>query len=111
IKINPSAFVMSSFLDNSNTEVWRIVYSRCSNELITTGVNFGDGISNLGASTLDTSLTTLTHTPYTGEMDAGILALDNYGNCYELNLHNELFKLPLPGLSPSIYNIATSHMF
>lgn len=123
-KINSSAVLLASFPGNPQfSEMWRIAFSRCSNQAVIAG----GGISSPTYQTcyLDTNLTSLSPVQYIPSTacchDVGLLALDNYGNCYqETNLsaffadglfENQLVKLPLPALLPVTYNVNTNYAF
>lgn len=124
IKINPNATVLATYPGNSQyAEMWRIAFSRCSNQAVIAG----GGTSNPTYQTcfLDSNLVNLSLVQYIPSTncchDVGLLALDNYGNCYqETNLpagfpdglfENQLVKLPLPSLFPVTYNVNTDYAF
>ncbi|HYG50052.1 MAG TPA: hypothetical protein VD905_04070, partial [Flavobacteriales bacterium] len=123
IKINSSAIVEATYGgDPQFVEMWRIAFSRCSNQAVIAG----GGISSPTYQTcyLDTNLTSLTpvqFVPTTGCChDVGLLALDDLGNAYECTnrrasfdgiYDNRLVKLPLPAMLPETYNVATDYLF
>jgi gliding motility-associated-like protein len=122
IKINSSALVLASFSgDPSFNEMWRIAFDPCNKQ----AVIGGGGTSSPSYQTclLDTELIALTPVSFVplmpGRHDVGSLALDTYGNCYELTVRsnvdlvfdNVLTKLPVPSLSPATYSVNTNYSF
>jgi gliding motility-associated-like protein len=123
IKLNPSATLLASYPgDPQFIEMWRISFSRCSNQAVIAG----GGVSNPTYQTcyLDTSLTSLTNVQYVPTTncchDVNMLALDNYGNCYQVTnlsssadglFENVLVKLPLPSLLPVTYSVPSGYAF
>jgi len=121
VKINSSAVQLATYPgDPLFIEMWRISFSRCSNQAVIAG----GGISNPTYQTcfLDTSLTSLTNVQYVPTTncchDVNMLALDNFGNCYQVTnrsssldgfFENSLVKLPLPTLLPVTYNVPTGY--
>jgi gliding motility-associated-like protein len=105
---------------NKFEEMWRIAFSRCTNQAVIGG---GGTTANYQTCYLDTNLTTLTPVNYMGATtcchDIRSVALDNYGNCYQIScwttsdssFSNSLIKLPLPNLNPPIYSVSTGYSF
>jgi gliding motility-associated-like protein len=121
VKINSSAVQLATYAGDPNfIEMWRISFSRCSNQAVIAG----GGVSSPTYQTcyLDTNLTSLTNVQYVPTTncchDVNMLALDNYGNCYQITnrssvgdglFENSLVKLPLPSLLPVTYNVNTGY--
>ena len=116
VKINSSASQLATFGGNPQLrEMWRIAIGKCNDNIIIAG----GGTSSPSYQTcyLDTNLVATTPVQYIPTTDcchdAGLLALDNYGNAYELTsrrsgdtiFNNTLVKLPVPALSPIIYRV------
>nr|MDQ3048023.1 SprB repeat-containing protein [Bacteroidota bacterium] len=124
VKINSSAVMLASFAGNPQfIEMWRIGFSRCTNQAVIAGG--GTSSPTYQTCYLDTNLVSLSPVTYIPTPncchDVGLLALDNYGNCYQSTnkplgfadglFENHLVKLPLPALLPVTYNVPTGHGF
>lgn len=124
VKLNSSGNQIATFAGNADfAEMWRIAFSRCTNQAVIAGG--GISIPTYQTCYLDSNLTNLSPVSFIPSAncchDVGLLALDNYGNCYqETNLsayfadglyENQLVKLPLPALSPVTYNVNTNYSF
>ncbi len=122
VKISPGATVLATFGGNAQfNEMWRIAFSRCTNNAVIAG----GGVSSPTYQTcfLDTNLLGITPVQYvvTGNCchDVGLLALDNYGNSYQVTnqrvgdpiFDNTLVKLPLPAMLPITYSVSTNYAF
>ncbi len=120
IKLNSSGILTSIF--NGNIlfqEMWRIAYNACTKQTVIAGG--GPSIPTYQTCYLDSALTNLTPVQYIpGEEcchDINMLAIDNYGACYQVSnssvggplYNNQLIKLPLPNLSPAYYNVNTGY--
>lgn len=121
VKMNSSALVMAVYSGHALfSEMWRISFSRCNQQAVIAG----GGITSPTYQTcyLDTNLTSLSMVQYVPTLNAGhdvnMLALDNYGNCYQITnkagisdgiFENQLVKLPLPTLMPTTYNVSTNY--
>ncbi|MGQ0827326.1 MAG: DUF7948 domain-containing protein [Bacteroidota bacterium] len=123
VKINSNATQLAIFPGNKNfNEMWRIAFSRCINRPIIAGG--GTSAPSYQTCHLDTNLTSFTPVRYVpvtyGTHDVGLLALDNYGFCYQATslstswdglFNNSMVKLPLSGLSPILYKVNTNYVF
>ncbi|HLP13948.1 MAG TPA: SprB repeat-containing protein, partial [Flavobacteriales bacterium] len=105
-------------------EMWRIVFSSCTNQ----AVIGGGGVSGLNQiSYLDTSLTSITsvnaYSTTFSYIDIALLAVDNFGSCYFLHAKstlggagaspfaNNICKAPIPSFLPMTYAVPTSYSF
>jgi len=122
IKISAAATVLVTFPGNSQyNEMWRIAFSRCTPNAVIAG----GGVSSPTYQTcyLDTTLLGITMVQYVPTAncchDVGQLALDNYGNTYQItNYHvgdpiynNVMVKLPLPAMIPTTWNVPANYAF
>ncbi len=122
VKINSNAIQQATFGGNAQfREMWRIAFSHCTNQAVIAG----GGTTNPTYQTcfLDTGLVALAPIQYIVTTqcchDVGLLALDNYGFCYQLTnqrsgdsiFDNSLVKLPLPALLPMIYQQNAHYAF
>ena len=121
-KVNSSGVLVSLFAGNQNLgEMWRIVYDKCSGQLIIAGGGINTGTAN--ACIIDTSLISMvpvnvlsTTAPY---HDISLLTVDNENNCFmatakssaDLNFDNVLLKCPANSLLPLSYLVADNHTF
>jgi len=108
--------------DLSFTEMWRISFSSCTNQLVIAGG--GVTSPSYTACYVDTSLINLSpvnvlNSP-TGYHDMWGVAADNAGNCYMAtarsasdpgNYDNILYSLPLPALAPINWQAASGYQF
>ncbi len=124
VKINSvTTATLASFTGNPLfSEMWRIAFSKCTNQAVIAG----GGTSNPTYQTcyLDSNLVSLSPVQYVVTTncchDVGLLALDNYGNCYQQTnessvgdglFNNTLVKLPLPALLPVTYSVSSGYDF
>ncbi len=122
VKINAAATVLYTFPGNTLfNEMWRIAFSRCTPDAVIAG----GGVSSPTYQTcyLDTSLLGITMVQYVPSSqcchDVGQLAVDNYGNTYQMTnlrvgdttFNNSLVKLPLPALAPTTYQQSAHYAF
>ena len=121
LKLNSAAHLMATFPGNPGLmEMWRISFDKCSKK----AVIGGGGINSPTYQTclLDTNLANFNMVQYVTTNncchDINSLALDNYGNCYQVTnassrydglFNNQLVKLPLPNLLPITYNVPTNY--
>lgn len=120
-KINSNAVLLATFPGNSYFgEMFRVLYSKCINKLVIAGGGLAE--NNYQTCLLDTNLLNFSPVRFVptinGSHDVGLLALDNFGNCYEgTNIasildgifSNKLVKLPLPALFPVTYSVSTNY--
>jgi gliding motility-associated-like protein len=122
-KINSNGTQLAAFAGNPKFgEMWRVAFSRCTHEVIIAG----GGITSSSYQTchLDSNLTSFSPVQYVPSgnccHDVILLALDDYGNCYQGTTHpnqndglfsNVLVKLPLPTLLPITYSVNTDYKF
>ncbi|HTA60939.1 MAG TPA: SprB repeat-containing protein, partial [Bacteroidia bacterium] len=121
LKLNSAGVLLATFPGNPYfVEMWRISYSKCSNKAVIAGG--GTSSPTYQTCYLDTNLTNLNMVQYESTTncchDVNCLALDNYGNCYQVTnksaqndgiFDNQLVKLPLPSLMPTTYNVSTNY--
>jgi gliding motility-associated-like protein len=123
IKLFTTGIPAANFPGNTSfTEMWRIAFSTCTNQLVIAG----GGITSPSytACYLDTSLTNLAPVNVlnstTGYHDMWGLAVDNSGNCYMATAQsasspgaydNILFSLPLPSLTPANWQASSGYKF
>ncbi len=121
VKLNPAGVQTAIFTGNSQfAEMWRIAFSRCTNNAVIAGG--GTSSPTYQTCYLDTNLVNITPKQYiiTNNCchDVNCLALDNYGFCYQITNEssvgdglyaNALIKLPMPALTPDIYNVSTNY--
>lgn len=120
IKVNALGVNVANYAGSSNyTEMWRIAFSRCTNQ----AVIVGGGVTSptFHGCYLDTNLASLTPVTLNGTGNPGddiaLLALDNFGNGYILastwggmgTLSDKLVKLTLPGLMPIQYMVTAGY--
>jgi len=121
-KFNSSAIMLGNSPNNQLLkEMWRIAFNRCGNQAV-----IGGGGITVTAQTcyLDTTLASLSPVKYIQAVtcchDISSIALDNYGNCYQLTnsappafsdglFQNQLVKLPLPSFLPVTYHVNTNY--
>jgi gliding motility-associated-like protein len=124
LKLNSAGIVTTTFPGNRNFgEMWRITFDKCSNRAVIAGG--GTSSPTYQTCMLDTNLIYLNMVQYVASNnfghDASCLALDNFGNCYQITNHksfrfdglfdNQLVKLPMPSLTPTTYYVPTNHHF
>lgn len=121
IKLDSDANQIDFFAGNPLfMEMWRISFSRCTNQAVIAG----GGVTTPTYQTcfVDENLSNLSLVQFVMTdnccHDVNMLALDDLGNSYQVtnyssiadNLYsNVLVKLPLPTLSPEIYNVPTGY--
>jgi gliding motility-associated-like protein len=122
-KVNLSGGQVTASGSNSLfQEMWRIVYSRCTNQAVIAG----GGTSNPSYTgcTFDTNLVSMNvvnviNSP-TGLHDMWGVAVDAFSNAYfctaqtqvgSAGYDNYIFKVPTPALAPITYSVATSYSF
>ncbi|HLP13410.1 MAG TPA: gliding motility-associated C-terminal domain-containing protein, partial [Flavobacteriales bacterium] len=118
IKLSPSGILLADHYGGPvMNEMWRIVFSSCTNQAIIGG---GGILDVHQMCTLDTNLITSTPVNAAGatgsRVDIALLAADNYGYCYYLHsnpgpMPNKLVKCPIPGFLPVVYAVPTSFDF
>ncbi|HYG50418.1 MAG TPA: gliding motility-associated C-terminal domain-containing protein, partial [Flavobacteriales bacterium] len=125
VKINASAVQLAAYSGNFDfTEIWRIAFSPCTSQLILAGGGGWAFSAGYQTATLDTNLSTISLVDYVPSFeihhDVGLLTLDDNGNCYQMTTRavyasdslvydNTLVKLPLPGLTPTTWNVAANY--
>lgn len=103
-------------------EMWRIAFSRCTNQAVIAGGGTTD--PSYTGCYLDTNVVGLTPVNVigapTGLHDMWGVALDDFGNCYmstaqtqigSAGYDNILYRMPLPGLAPLAWQVATGYQF
>ncbi len=103
-------------------EMWRIAFSRCTNQAVIAGGGTTD--PSYTGCYLDTNVVGLTPVNVisspTGLHDMWGVALDDFGNAYMSTAQtqigspgydNILYRMPLPGLAPLAWAVPTSHLF
>lgn len=126
LKINSAGtLVATSASDTKMNEMWRPLFNSCNHNLVIGGGGTNSGVYDQVAS-IDTSLTTFTNINALGATAGGhgvvVAALDPAGNsCYmamakssildPTHFNNVLVKLPLPGLTPTTYNVKDGYKF
>lgn len=119
-KINSNATLLKTFsCPPGFDEIWRIAFSECANQIIVAG---GGPVSNNQTGFIDTNLINFIPIEFVpganGRHDVALLALDNYGNCYEGTIShpdgtfsNQLVKLKLPSLLPVLFHVNAKYNF
>ena len=103
-------------------EMWRIAFSRCTNQAVIAGGGTTD--PSYTGCYLDTNVVGLTPVNVigapTGLHDMWGVALDDFGNAYmstaatqigSPGYDNILYRMPLPGLTPLAWQVPTGHLF
>ena len=122
-KVNlAGGFAVAGVSNSSFQEMWRIVYSRCTNQVVIAGG--GTTSPSYTGATFDTSLTGINianviNSP-TGLHDMWGVAIDAFGSAYfataqtqvgSAGYDNYIFKVPTPALTPITYSVATTYSF
>ncbi len=121
LKLNQAGTLVTTFAGDPNfVEMWRIVFSSCTNQAVIGGG--GITMPSDQACYMDTNLTTLNPVNILGTPDCChdicCLAVDNYGYCYpwfmtplgDPSYSNVITKVPAATLLPVVYTILPNTM-